>query len=186
VHEFGVPFESACLALPLGLTGGILWFIGFLFTIQAPRDHRRRNVRWLVTPAVLALLALVLAKAAFVPKAFFALNQSEFDAEVKRLTSEGLPPVSSGEWEELPLDRRIGGFRVDVLGVDSAGGLWFRTGTYSDMIDRGSVGFYYRSPNTATPLNTYGAPTSPFGAAGLDLRNLGGGWYYFDVTDDWF
>ena len=183
VHEFGIPAVSVCLALPLGVVGGVTWLIGAYYTANAEGDAGRRNVKWLVAAAVLAVLAGGLAKTTVVPRLYFNwTTRPALDAEVARLRPQVVPPGINPQ--VFTLNRHLGGVSVDVARADPHGGLWFRTGSYLDMIDQVSYGFYYRPPNAASPVNSYGAPTSPFGAAGMKQRSLGGGWYYFSVSDD--
>jgi len=78
----------------------------------------------------------------------------------------------------VPLDRWLGIYHVDEWASDQRGGVYFRTGTGPDGIgpDTMSYGFVYR-PNREG---------SPFGASHYMVRRLGGDWYWFRASNDWF
>ena len=182
VHEFGVPGVSVCLALPLGLAGSVTWLTGAWRTSQDHTPAARLNVKWLVAAACLAVLAGGLAMTTVVPRLYFnVFARSAFDQAVVGVQANGLP---TGSRRDSNYDRRVGGFYVDEVHVDAFGGIWFRYGSYPDMIDEVSFGYYYRPPNAATPTNRYGDPTSPFGAAGMWQVGLGDGWYFFQASND--
>jgi len=72
----------------------------------------------------------------------------------------------------------LGIYHVDEWASDQRGGVYFRTGTGPDGIgpDTMSYGFVYR-PNREG---------SPFGASHYMVRRLGGDWYWFRASNDWF
>ncbi len=74
--------------------------------------------------------------------------------------------------------RRIGLYPVDEMRVDARGGVYFRVDSGLDGIspDTMSYGFVHE-PNDAG---------SPFGASKYRTRRLGGGWSWFQASNDWF
>ena len=77
----------------------------------------------------------------------------------------------------MPLDRRLGVYRVDQYAADPRGGVYFRTHAGADGLgpDAMSYGFAFR-PNREG---------SPFGNAGYRLFRMTGDWYGFSASNDW-
>ena len=100
----------------------------------------------------------------------FAGSRSAFDRTVGELGSAGNEDPRAG--------RRFGIYEVAEYAADPRGGVYFVTLQAGDGLgpDTMSYGFAYR-PNDAG---------SPFGAASYATFPLGGGWYSFRASDDWF
>ena len=77
-----------------------------------------------------------------------------------------------------PLNRRLGFYGVDEYAADPRGGVYFRVYTGGDGIgpDQMSYGFAHK-PNSEG---------SPFGAASYRVHRLGGDWFWFEASDDWY
>lgn len=131
-----------------------------------------RGVRipWMKAAVVIALLLATYALLKFyIPRRIaFAASRSSF---------EQLIPRAETSKYGVPLNRRVGIYKVDEYAADPRGGLYFRVYSGSDGLgpDRMSYGFAHR-PN---PQGT------PFGAARYRVFGLGNDWYWFRASDDW-
>lgn len=100
----------------------------------------------------------------------FACSRPAFDA----LVAPAAPSRTGGQ----TLNKRLGVYFVDEFATDPRGGAYFRVYKGPDGFgpDTISYGFVHQ-PN---PDGT------PFGAKGYQTYPLGGGWYWFEASDDWY
>lgn len=181
-HPLVIWAPFACAGLLLGVIGGITWLIGFAYFCSSPA--KRTLIRWLLLPALLVGVAAagrVMNPAGFLS---FQLSKSAFAQTKKSLLAPA--PGRPDDWTEVALNARVGMYNVDEVRRDSAGNVWFRTGSYFDWVDLTSYGFVYRRANWPMRQDNPSERTSPFGAADLTLRPMGGGWYAFRANDDWY
>ena len=149
----------------------------------------------------LLVLALVVSAAAFVLTATPAVPLAwYFTCSTRPVAGGGghaacdrkLPVqrTAKNNPQVFALNRRLGGDEAWTRPASTPnGGMWFRTGSYLDMIDQVSYGYHYEPARyAAAPVQRLTARlTTPFGAAGLEnASSLAGGWSYFSVSDDWY
>ncbi|MEM7811571.1 MAG: hypothetical protein AAF532_08860 [Planctomycetota bacterium] len=157
---------AAFVVVPVG-------FVAILVVTVKRRWHvvwpRRETLR---TCAVAVAVAAVLGFARVPMRVGFELSRRAF--EFQSLD----PPRRIGGRARPFTAGRIGLYSVDSWATDDGGGVFFRTGSHGDGIgpDIVSYGFCV-DPNPQS---------SPYGAAGYTLRDLGNGWYQFSASDDWF
>ena len=163
-------FMATVLSLFVIPVVGIAVFAG---SIVFARRHTLRIGPYSVNGAAIVaaiLLATLILLTCYVPRRIaFALSRSSFEPLVQNA------PVST---HDGALNRRLGLYNVDKYAADPRGGVYFRVYTGGDGIgpDQMSYGFVHK-PN---PEGT------PFGAAHYGVYALGGDWYWFEASDDWY
>jgi hypothetical protein len=179
---FTLTLITSCLWLPAMGIGGVIYILRLSRRQPSPEaDHPGSGSndsvgvvqpRWswepwkaIATAVLLVDLGLI---AGDVPKRIaFAFAKPAFE----RLLDKVPPPGRRG----VPVDLRLGPYRVDRIAADSQGGVYFRTRTTPDMIDEFSYGFAYRPD----PIS------SPFGRSGYKTYHLSGQWYSFIANNDY-
>lgn len=156
----------------LGIVGVPLWLIGFVILLFA---RRRKGLnqgdffpkRYVPVTVVVLVLTYAVLKYYVPRRIVFAMHRPSFAAHVAA--------APESEWSGEPLDEQIGIYHVDEYAKDPRGGVYFRTGTTTNMINIVSWGYVYK-PNDEG---------SPFGNAYYRVHPLGDGWYWFVADDDW-
>ncbi len=158
------------LALPLVGALALAWLVVAGRMVGSRGRAERLPVRQVGFAPVVVCLTLALLVFYVPRRVAFAAVRGEFEG----CLASAAPSTYGG----ARLDRRLGIYRVDEYAADPRGGVYFRTGSggYGLGPDTMSYGFVYR-PN---PRGT------PFGAAHYVVRPVGGGWYWFRVSNDWF
>lgn len=174
----------AILGVPLGIIACFrhrnairTWFLREIQdTDWRPRVDRSALAMALAIPVV-ALLFISVVMAQIPAGVGFRLSRSAFEASVKKFGVNALTPRSDS-WNVVDSGDRFGLYRVDKVGFDGRGGIYFRvnTGPHGIGPDRMSHGFA-KKPN---------AVGSPFGRADYSVRRLVGDWYVFQASDDYF
>lgn len=165
-------FAAMCgLAIPLTIcTGPVVGFALLLWSVIRGRGLRFSRVARPTAFTVLmtATLLTLLIYLHIPQRLVFASVRTQFDALVT-----AAPTSDDG----VPLNRRIGLYRVDEFARDPRGGVYFRVYIGPDGIgpDRLSAGFAYQPNRTGTP----------FGRARYQLHSIGDGWYSFSASDDY-
>ena len=156
------------LAYPLiGLLGLAWCAVVFRRVVAGGPPLSRRDVRRVLVAPLMVCVTYAALRFYIPRRVAFAVVCPEFARHV------AAAPVSESG---VPLDRRLGIYRVDEYATDARGGTYFRTGYTADGIgpDRLSYGFAHR-PNGAG---------SPFGAARYRVWRLSRDWYWFRASDD--
>lgn len=155
------------IALPVVAIGGVIAIV-----IVYWQHARITSVRWKKVAVILMIMAGTVALLRFyVPRRIaFAVSRSAFE--------ELVPQAPKAERQRAQLNRRLGIYLVDEYAADPRGGAYFRVHAGGDGIgpDVMSYGFAYKPNQSGTP----------FGAARYRLFTLGGDWYCFEASDDWF
>jgi hypothetical protein len=155
------------LALPFVAIGAVAAIV-----LVCWRHLRLAPIPWKRAVLILMIFAstFILLKF-YVPRRIaFAVSRSAFEELVMQSPK---PPR-----QRAKLNTRLGVYRVDEYAADPRGGVYFRVHSGGDGIgpDLLSYGFAYRPNQSGTP----------FGAARYRLFTLGGDWYWFRASDDWF
>jgi hypothetical protein len=138
-----------------------------------------RNNRWRAVRIPRRRLGIILAilGCTFALLIFYVPRRVAF--AVSRERFEQLVPLAlPSEFAGIPLNKRLGVYRVDEFAADLRGGVYFRVHVGMDGIspDRMSYGFAFKPNPTGTP----------FGAAHYETFHLQGDWYWFCASNDWF
>jgi hypothetical protein len=155
------------LALPVVVIGAVVAIV-----LVCWRRLRLASIPWKRAVLILMIFAgaFILLKFYVPCRIAFAVSRSAFEELVMQ------SPKPSRQ--RAKLNRRLGVYRVDEYAADPRGGVYFRVHSGGDGIgpDLMSYGFAYRPNKSGTP----------FGAAHYRLFTLGGDWYCFRASDDWF
>jgi hypothetical protein len=158
---------ASAIAFSIGLViaGALLILVRRASSTRFPFRWKNAGAMAVVCTCAFVLLALNVPR-----RLAFAASRPAFERLRLRLSASQHYPVT--------INARAGVYRVDEYAADPRGGVYFRTHSGMDGIgpDRMSYGFCY-APN---------AKGSPFGAAYYDLEHMGGGWYCFSTSNDWF
>jgi hypothetical protein len=161
------------MAITLPILFAVLLFMGkvteIIDSLREELDGVPVPWRQVAVATFLILTTVLLLTFAIPLRIAFATAQPQFErmlAEVKRLPRNF-----------QPADRHAGLYEVDRVSIDPRGGVYFRVNRGTDGIgpDTMSYGFAFE-PNP---------DGSPFGAAGYNLRRMGGSWYAFSASNDW-
>ena len=166
-----VPEGLACVAAP------ILFLVATYFLVAMARmqarspdcapDARARTVRLSGVACALLFVGTVFLLALDWPvRIAFDMWRSDFDKIADAYDPED-PYRGVGS--------HVGPYRIDMIAQDERGGLYIRVHEGWGSLERPSYGF-------ARGANTRG---TPFGNAGYAPTDLGGGWSWFAVNDDW-
>ena len=162
---FGLP--ALLLSLPLFFLW-IAWVAAvavFEITGQSKGAPRRR---WGQNAALLVTASLISVGFHLPKRIAFGAVDRQFASLLTEAPSAGSSYVA--------LDREIGLYRVNAVGRDPRGGVFFRTHRGpAGLFDEMSYGFAWR-PNEQG---------SPFGSAAYNWRPLFGDWYVFAASNDW-
>ena len=156
------------LLVPVVLVAGLV----ALFVLHRKRKLHLIRPTWAESMIFVALLlgSFVLLKLDVPRRLAFGASRTAFAPLLARATVT--------DYQGTPLDRKLGIYFVDRYAADPRGGVYFRVRTGPDGLgpDVMSWGFAYRP-------NPHG---SPFAAAHYTTGPLGGDWYWFGASDDWY
>ena len=180
-------YAGGCCGFLVGAGAAGLLGVSWLFVVlQAQYRRKWPPVRQMAAAPLVVLLTYAMLNLYIPRRVAFIACQEQFDEIVARSVSPTtttapsttLPDVGSRQTDPVPLNRRLGVYRVDQYAIDPRGGIYFRTGTGQDGMgpDTMSYGFVYR-PN---PDGT------PFGASRYLVRRIRGDWHWFQASNDWF
>jgi hypothetical protein len=174
---FNLALITSCLWFPALGIGGVIYMLRSSRRKPSPESGSNDSVgvvqpRWSWEPWKAIAAAVLLVDLGLitgdVPKRIaFAFARPAFE----RL----LGKVSPQEPSPVPVDLRLGLYRVDRIATDSQGGVYFRTRATRDSIDEFSYGFAYRPD----PIR------SPFGRSDYKSYHLSGQWYAFIANNDY-
>lgn len=168
----GLLFELFFFVISLGIVvvpmvmAAVMALAVFVFV-----EHRNGNGHFLWKYATITLLILFTTYAAlryYIPRRIaFATCRTSFQQL-----------VDGGVVDDQKFNRDIGPYHLDECLIDDRGGIYFRVKSGAGGIGPVvmSYGFCYQ-PNR---------DGSPFGAADYRTYRLGGGWFWFRASDDWF
>lgn len=174
----------------IGIVGLPVWLFAVWVNYYDIRDWFRKQrtsgkrssfdkgtiVEALAIPCVgMAFLVVCVAK---IPESFgFRLSRSAFETAAADYSSQKAEMLDDDR-SVVTVGKRFGIYQVDQVGIDGRGGIYFRVNTGQDGIgpDRMSYGFV-KNPNRTG---------SPFGRSRYSVRQIGGEWYLFEASDDFF
>ena len=155
------------LAYPLIALLVVVWLFIVIRALPKPAGRGERILlrQMLFAPVIVCVTFFLLVF--YIPRRVaFRLCMGQFERQLN-----GNPAAS----QPVAMNRWLGIYRVDEIGADPRGGVYFRTGTAADMIDTISYGFAHH-PNSGG---------SPFGNANYRLHPIAPGWYWFETSNDW-
>lgn len=174
----------AICGIPLGIVACVrhrhairAWFLREIReTDWRPKVDKSAVIEALAIPVVAVIFVLVVM-AQLPANVGFRVSRWAFEASADRFRADA-QTVRSDSWNVVNTGDRFGLYRVDKVGIDGRGGIYFRVNTGQDGIgpDRMSYGFV-KSPN---------ATGSPFGRSHYEVRQIVDDWYVFQASDDFY
>lgn len=172
----------------IGLVGSPVWLFALWANYYDIRDWYRNQrtsgnrssfekgmiVEALAIPLV-GLVFLVVCLANIPESIGFRLSRSTFETAAEGFASNQAA-MSKEQRGVITVGKRFGIYRVDQVGIDGRGGIYFRVNTGQDGPDRMSYGFV-KNPNRTG---------SPFGRASYAVSHIAGDWYVFKASDDFY
>lgn len=181
------------VGLPVLAVCGICWLMGVVALLVRMPRATARDARLAILPVLLGLLTVGYVRFAPYPLGVrspqtIAGYAYERDPDAWDAAAAEVRATMERGGYDVDWHRKIAGRRVDRLGHDEHGGVWFRTAEAPDFVDVTSYGLYHQPPGGSLVLgdvNGDGYPTSPFGANDFDVKPIGNGWHTFTANDDY-
>ncbi|MBI1324755.1 hypothetical protein GC170_16435 [bacterium] len=185
---FFLSFATIYGSIIIGLVGSPVWLFAIWANYYDIRDwvsklrtSRNRSsfdkgtfVEALAIPCF-GILFLVVSLANIPESIGFWLSRSTFETASEGYASNHAAMPKDGR-SVIAVGKRFGIYRVDQVGIDGRGGIYFRVNTSQDGPDRMSYGFV-KNPNRTG---------SPFGRASYAVSHIAGDWYVFKASDDFY